>query len=96
MPGVRRGKPAHLDVVPHEMPGPRERMGAPLEELLLGIPAWTPAQHAADIEILPDDVADHVGRGHTLARRLVVGAAGRMDMVIAGIPVPFREVDPPP
>ncbi len=94
MPGVRRGKAAHLDVVPHQVIGPRQVRDFPLEVLLLRVPAGTPAQHAADVQILPDDVPHHVGRRHPFGRAVVVCTAGRMHVMVARIPVPRRRMNP--
>src|SRR5262245_56343644 len=69
-------------------------MDLPLKELLLSIPAGAPAQHAADVEIFAEDVPPHVFRGHSLGRALVVGAAGCVNMMVAGKPVHARHVDP--
>src|SRR5205085_3297445 len=62
--------------------------GLRLEVALLVIPARPPAQAAADVEILTQDVAHHVFRGHALRRALVVGTAGGVDVVIAAVPAP--------
>ena len=48
----------------------------------------------ADLEVLAEDVAHHVGRMHSLGRVGVVGAAGGVDVVVAGDPAEPRGIDP--
>src|SRR6185436_12912340 len=66
-----------------------------LEILLLVIPARPPGKYASDIEVFAANVAHHVGRRHALSRRRIMGASGRVDMVIAGIPAGCCQIDPP-
>ena len=70
-------------------------MDLALEEVLLGVPAGAPAQDAADIEVLAQDVPPHVLGLHPLGGALVMGTAGGVDVVVAGEPVLARQVNPP-
>ena len=92
--GAVRAEAGDLDVVTEEIGVPGDLVVLPGEELLLVIEARTPGQVAADLEILAEAVAHHVGRVHTLARLGVVGAAGGMDVMIAGPPAAQGRVDP--
>src|SRR5208337_3674255 len=56
MPRVRRRKARDFDIVAHHVFGCGERVDLALEELLLGVPARTPAQHAANIKVLAQDM----------------------------------------
>ena len=94
MAGVRRGKARDFDVVAHQVFGGGERVDLALEELLLGVPARPPAQHAADVQVLAQDVPPHVLGLDALGRAFVVGTARRVDVVVAGEPVHRRQVDP--
>ncbi len=93
MAGVRRGEAGDLDVVAHQVFGRRERVDLALEELLLGVPARPPRQHAADVEVFAQDVPPHVLGLDPFGRALVMRAAGRVDVMIAGEPVQLREVE---
>ena len=64
------------------------------EELLLGVPARPPRQHAADVEVLAQDMPPHVLGLDPFGRALVVRAAGGMHVMVAGEPVHLGEVDP--
>ena len=92
---MRRREPRDLDVVAHQVVGRRERVDLALEELLLGVPARPPREHAADVEVLAHDVSPHVLGLDALGRALVVAAAGRVDVVVARVPAHLRQVDPP-
>ncbi len=94
MAGVRRREAGDLDVVAHQVVGGRQRVDLALEELLLGIPARPPRQHAADVQVLAQDVPPHVLGLDALGRALVVRAAGRVDVMIARVPVHLGQVDP--
>ena len=94
VPGVRGGEARDLDVVAHQVFGGRQRVHLAVEELLLGVPARAPGQHAADVEVLAQDVPHHVVGLDALGRALVVGAAGGVDVVVAREPVHLRQVDP--
>ena len=94
MPGMRRREPGDLDVVSHQILGGREVAHLAVEVSLLGVPARSPAQHAADVEILADDLPHHVGWGDSLRRAFIMAATGRVDVVVAGKPVPLRKMRP--
>ena len=70
--------------------GRRERMVLRREELLLVVLARPPGQHAADVELLAQDLRHHVLGQHAFGRVLVVRAAGGVDVVIAGEPAVAR------
>ena len=91
---MRRGESGDLHVVPHQVLGRGELVDRTIEELLLGVPARPPAQDAADVQVLSQDVPPHVVGLDALGRALVVGAAGRVDVVIARVPLHRRQVDP--
>ena len=78
-------KAADLDVVLHQRPRLAALIGRRCEELPLMIESRPPRQHAADVEPLSLDLAEHVGRVHALRRRGVVGAARGVDVVIAAV-----------
>ena len=92
--GVRRGEAGDLDVVAHQVVGGRKRVDLAVEELLLGVPARAPGQHAADVEVFAQDVPPHVLGLDALGRALVMPAAGGVDVVVAGIPAHLGQVDP--
>ena len=87
MAGVRGGKPGDLDVVAHQVLGRRERVNLAVEELLLCIPARSPRQHAADVEVFAQDMPPHVLGLDPFGRALVMTAAGGVHVMIAGKPV---------
>src|SRR5262249_26837614 len=66
----------HLDVIAKQVVGPGQGADLPLEVTLLVIPARAPAQTAADVEVLAQDVPHHVLGRDALGRALVVSAAG--------------------
>src|SRR5262245_45005914 len=94
MAGVSAGEAADLDVVAHDVVFGREFVDGALEELLLVVPAGTPGEYAADIEVFADDVPHHIGRSDAFSGGFVVGAAGGVDVVIAGNPAEVGELDP--
>ena len=65
-----------------------------LEELPLEVVARPPGQAAADVQPLALDVQEHVLGEHALGRVGVVGAAGRVDVVVAAVAAVVRRVDP--
>ena len=75
-----------VPAVPMPAVGRGETMWFALEVALLVIPARPPAQTAADVEVLAENVPHHVLGRDALGGTLVVGAAGRVDVVVAGIP----------
>ena len=66
----------------------------PLEILLLRIPARPPRKDAADIQVLAQDVPHHVAWADAFGRAVVVGAAGGVDVVIAGEPTALEGMNP--
>ena len=92
--GVRRREAAHLDVVAHQRFRRREGRWLSLEVLFLDIPTRPPGEDAADVEILADDVPHHVGRADAGGGVFIVGAAGGVDVVVAGEPAAQRRLDP--
>ena len=75
--GVRRREAGDLDVVAHQVVARRERVDLAVEELLLGVPARAPGEHAADVEIFAQDVTPHVLGLDPFGRALVVRRSRR-------------------
>ena len=96
MPGGMRPEARHLDVVAEEVRGPADVVGLAGEKSLLEIEARAPREAAADLEIFPHAVAEHVGRHHSLGGALVVGTAGGVDVVIPRPIAMARRIDPAP
>src|SRR5438874_10457616 len=94
MTGVSAREAADLHVVAHDVVLQRQLVDGTLEELLLVVPTRTPGEDAADVEVFADDMPHHVGGGDAFGGSLVVGAAGRVDVVIAGNPAKVGELDP--
>ena len=94
--GGMRPEARHLDVVAEEVRGPADVVGLPREKPFLEIEARAPREAAADLQILPHAVAQHVGRHHPLGGALVMGAAGGVDVVIARPIAAPRRVNPAP
>ena len=92
--GVARRKPRHLDVVVHDSLRLRKLVVLAAEKLLLVIPGRTPRQHRADVEVLAQNLPDHVLRMYAFGRILVVRTAGSVDMVVARPPAVLRRIDP--
>ena len=86
MAGVARREAGHLQVVVHQARRRRQRMIDAAEELLLEVVRRSPGQHRREVERFAVDLRPHVFRPDALGRILVVRAAGRVDVVIAGIP----------
>ena len=86
MPRVTGGEAGDFDVVSHDVARRGQRTDLPFEELLLVVPARPPRQHAADVEVFAEDVAHHVFGADAFGRRLIMGAAGGVDVVVAGVP----------
>src|SRR4051794_3958892 len=84
-----------FDVVSDAILGRRDAVVFPLEERLLEIPAGPPGEDASNLEVFAQDVAHHVLRVDAFGWTFVVGAAGGVDVVIAGIPAQLRRIDPP-
>ncbi len=91
---MRRRKTAHFDVVPHHVVRAGKLRDFALEVLLLRVPARTPRQHAADVQVFADDLPHHVGRGHAFGGAVVVGAAGGVHVMVARVPMLVRRVHP--
>src|SRR5487761_2732895 len=94
MTGVRGRETGDLDVVAHQVFGRGEGTDLALEIRLLGVPARAPAQDAADVKVFSKDVPHHGFGADAFRRAFVVAAAGGVDVVVAGEPVPLREVRP--
>src|SRR5215510_12258744 len=92
---MRRREARNLEVVTHQVLARRELVVFGLEELFLEVITRPPGQHAADVERLAQNVADHVLRHHALRRAFVMHAPGGVDVMIARIPAELRDVDPP-
>src|SRR5579883_3483251 len=86
MTAVARWKSGHFHIVAEQMMGRGQGIDFALEIAFLVIPARPPAETAADVEIFAENVAHHVLWGNALGRTFVVGAAGGMDVVVAGVP----------
>src|SRR5437667_160447 len=69
-------------------------MVVPGEKLLLVVIIRSPSQYRADVHALAANLTDHVVRQHALGRVLIMSAARRMDVVVAGIPAIFRWISP--
>ena len=94
MAGVARREAGDLQVVVHQPRRRRQRMIDAAEELLLEVVRRPPGQHRREVERFAVDLRPHVFRPDALGRILVVRAAGRVDVVIAGIPAVLRRIDP--
>src|ERR1700756_5250336 len=64
------------------------------EKLFLIVVAGAPSKDRADVQLLALDLARHIIRLHAFGRILVMRAAGCMHMMIPGIPMVFRGIDP--
>ncbi len=95
MPRVGRREARDLDVVPHDVVIGGKLVHLTVEELLLVVPTRSPRQHAADVEVLAEDVPHHVGRRDALSGALVVRASCRVDVVVAGSPTLSGKMNPP-
>src|ERR1700761_7399518 len=69
-------------------------LGMGCQELLLIVIARTPNQNLTDRERLATHMTDDCLGSYPIGRLLVVSAARGMDVRIAGVPAPFRGVDP--
>ena len=92
--GVARRKPRHLDVVVHDSLRLGKLVVLAAEKLLLVVPRRTPRQHRADVEVLAQNLPDHVLRMYAFGRILVVRTARSVDMVVARPPAVLRRIDP--
>ena len=96
MPRVRGREPADLDVVSHQVVRLRQGVRLPLKELFLGIPARAPGQHAADVQILAQDMPHHVGGTDPFGRAVVMGTPRCVNVMVSRVPEPLGRVNPPP
>src|SRR5262245_1611769 len=64
------------------------------EVALLMIPTRSPAQTAADVQVLAKNMAHHVFGRDALGWTLIVGASCGVDVMIAGVPVFASGVNP--
>src|SRR5215469_11965737 len=95
MSGMARRESRDFQVVVHEPIWFGEWMILTAEKLLLVVVARSPCQHRADIQFFALDLAHHVIWAHTFRGILIVRATGSMYMMVSGIPVIFRRIDPP-
>src|SRR5215216_2970098 len=72
----------------------RSGMHVPSEVALLEIVARRPCEHIADRQALAANLTRHDVRRHSLRGTVVMGAPGRMDMVVAGVPSVRCGIDP--
>ena len=79
-----RAEAGDLDVVAEQVGALRDGVDLAGEELLLEVEARAPGQVAADLQVFAQDVAHHVLGVDALGRVGVVGAAGGVDVVVAG------------
>src|SRR6185437_7356367 len=91
---VTRWETGHFHVIAEEVVRRGQGVDLALEVAFLVIPARTPAQAAADVEILAENVAHHVLRRDAFGRAFVMRAASRVDVVIAGVPALGGGMDP--
>ena len=78
-----RTKPGHLNVVAQQVRVLRDFVHLTGEELLLVIETRSPGKITADLKIFPQTVEDHICGADALGRVFIMGAAGRMDMIVA-------------
>src|SRR5215475_7957322 len=64
------------------------------KEFFLEIEARSPGEIAADFEVLTLAVAIHVGRHDAFGGLRIMGAAGGMNVMVAGPPAKFRWINP--
>src|SRR5216683_2370220 len=79
-------KSRYLHVITEEIIGSGKRIDLSLEVALLVVPARSPAQAAADVEVLAEDMAHHVGRRDALSGAFIVCTSGRVNVMIPRIP----------
>ena len=66
----------------------------PVKNCNLVVEARPPGQVAADLQVFAQAVAHHVLGVHAFGRVGVVRAAGRVDVMVAGVPAEQRRIDP--
>src|SRR6516225_10024214 len=91
---MARWKARNLQVVMHQLVRFGMRIVLPCEEFLLVVVARAPRQHTAHVQSFALYLPRHVFRAHALSRVLIVRAASRMHMMIAGIPAILRGINP--
>src|SRR5437762_11056800 len=64
------------------------------EKLFLIVVAGAPSKDRADVQFLALDLAHHIIRLHAFGRILIMRAAGCMHVMITGVPMVFRGIDP--
>src|SRR5262249_3162795 len=94
VPRMTRREARHLNIVAQQVRRCGERVDLAFEVALLVIPARAPAQTAADVEVLAQDVPHHVLGSDALGRALVVRAAGGMNVMVARPPALLRRMHP--
>src|SRR5215831_1892906 len=94
MAGVAGGETGDFEIVMHQLVGLRERMILPGEELLLIVVIRPPREDRREVEMLAEDLPDHVLGFDTFGWVRVVRAYRGMNVVIARIPAVFRRIDP--
>ena len=87
-------KTRNFDVVAKEIGVLRDFIHRAAKELLLIIKARTPGEIGADLQVLPDAVAEHVGRMHAFGRLDVMSAAGGVNVMVARPPTELRRINP--
>src|SRR5947207_1507755 len=92
--GLMRAEAGDLDIVAEQVGILRDLVDRAAEKLLLIIEAGTPGQVCADLQILTHAMADHVFGVNAFGRLHVMGAAGGMDVMIAGPPTEQGGIDP--
>ena len=65
-----------------------------LKELPLVAVARSPGEDAADVQPFPLHLAEHVLRKHAFGGAGVVGAAGGVDVMVAGVEAVLPRIDP--
>ena len=89
-------KSAHFDIVAKD-PGPGGNdVVLPGEKPLLVIEARPPSEICPHFQILAEHLPHHVGSMNPFSGFGVVGAAGRVDVMIAGDPSEDGRIDPAP
>src|SRR5437773_2786509 len=94
MAGVTRWEAGNFKIVMHQLVVFRIRVIFTREVPFLMVVAWAPGEHGADVEFFALNLADHGLRGHTLAGVLIVATAGRVEVMIPGVPLVARRIDP--
>ena len=83
MPKRLGAEAADLDVILNDCERFADLVWPRLEELVLELEARSPGENAADIEPFPFDLEKHVPAQNPLGWDGVMGAAGRMNVMVA-------------